>query len=287
MKSFTKAFLIIGVFTVFSWLIAFGSAVLAGDQPFPKATFARIEKGLEKDSSEIKQSQKSSLEGIKSLEVQVGSADIDLIKSDAQELTADLDGYGPKDTKLEIIRKGSVLAVKVETKSHFSWNFGSHRSLRLRVAIPEKYHNDLALKSGSGNIEAVDLELAKLEMKVGSGEVKLNDVKAKSTEAKTGSGDVSLSKVAAQDLQLHTGSGDISINEVTARNAEARSGSGSVTVRLGSVKDWTATARTGSGDIEIDLPGTEKSKSSHFMKAGQGNNQLNVHTGSGDIKISL
>lgn len=286
-SNFTKVFTITAGVTVLSWFLAFGSAVLAGDKPFPKATLARMNKGLN-ESEMIDQTKQISTAGLKRLEVEVGSADMTLEPTDAKDVSVNIKGNAPKDMEIQVTESNGVTFVKVDRKSHDSWSFQiDEEPLRVTVSLPKSYTGDLMLKSGSGDILAGKVELAKLEIKIGSGDIKMDDLKIKTAIAKSGSGDFSVSKVSAADLSLVAGSGDISVEDLKSKSAEISTGSGEVTVKLKDAKNWTATARTGSGEIDSNLPDSEYSKGSHRLKAGKGDSKLNIDTGSGDIKISL
>lgn len=284
---FAKTFTLVFTLTALSWLLAFGSAVLAGDRPFPQATLARVNQGVNQ-TVPLDLQRKVALDGIKRVEIQVGSANVEIVHSSAAEVAAHLTGDGPKDTSLEAKQNDGTLTLRVESGSNFVFNVGDNmRPLLLKVALPAKYAGDLAVKSGSGDIAADRVEVARLEVNVGSGDVKMSDVNAKAMEAKTGSGDLSFAKVSSPEFKLSAGSGDITVGQLISSNAEARTGSGDVTIQLKDLKNWTATVRSGSGEIQSDLPGAEWSDRNHRLKAGKGENSLNIETGSGDIRISL
>jgi len=287
-SKFAKTFTLVFALTAASWLLAYGSAVMAGDRPFPKATLAKVSQGVNQ-SVALNLEKKAALTGIVKVEVQVGSADVEITRSEGKELVAQVTGDGPKGTTLEVNQEGENLTIRVETHGDgMRFDFGdSAKPMRLNVKLPAVFAGDLALKSGSGDITAGQLEVARLDVNVGSGDVMMIEVKAKATEAKTGSGDLELNKVSSGELKLSAGSGDIFVGELIAKSAEARTGSGDVTIQLNDSSNWSATARSGSGEIDSAMPGGEWNERRNRFKAGAGENVLNIETGSGDIKIAL
>jgi len=121
--------------------------------------------------------------------------------------------------------------------------------------------------------------------------------------AKSGSGDLNVSGSAGR-LELHTGSGRVSADQATA-GAKVDTGSG--VVRLGPMAAGVR-AKTGSGDVEVSAVGGVSTvvtgsgdvwlgavSADVLARTGSGNvtianasaGQLELHTGSGEIRVGI
>jgi hypothetical protein len=112
---------------------------------------------------------------------------------------------------------------------------------------------DTILLSGSGNVEAPDLEAERLSVKIsGSGDIETGDLAAEGIDLRiSGSGDLDIAgcEAEAQEVAI-SGSGDARVRNLDAGELEVRiSGSGNLDVSEGEVKEQRVTI-SGSGDYD-------------------------------------
>ncbi|MBI4503696.1 MAG: DUF4097 family beta strand repeat protein [Gemmatimonadetes bacterium] len=147
---------------------------------------------------------------------------------------------------------------------------------------------DLSIDTGSGDVMLTGVRGRDLTIDTGSGDIRGSDVTIEKASVETGSGDLTLSAVRGADLHFETGSGNIEVELATdIRAVSVETGSGDVLLRvpesLGAMVDFD----TGSGRIETDLPlQVQRWGKDHVTgRLGDGQGQLDVETGSGDVRI--
>jgi len=139
------------------------------------------------------------------------------------------------------------------------------RNVAVSVSVQAPLGSHVMVKSGSGDL-AVSGAAGRLEMTTGSGRVTA-DQAAGNAKVDTGSGVVRLGPMAA-GVRAKTGSGDV---EVTSVGGVSTVVTGSGDVWLGAVSS-DVLARTGSGNVTI---------------ANAAAGQLELHTGSGEIRVGV
>lgn len=150
---------------------------------------------------------------------------------------------------------------------------------------------DRIYASGSGDVEAEDLESEEMTIRVsGSGDVVIGDLDADELDIQvSGSGNVDISRCEAGEQRIFvSGSGDVSIDEMDARVGKVRiTGSGNVSVHGGSVDGQRVTV-SGSGDYKA---GGLESSEAEVVVSGCGSVTIHVGdlleatlTGSGDLR---
>lgn len=112
---------------------------------------------------------------------------------------------------------------------------------------------DTIVLSGSGDIEAPDMEAEQICVKIsGSGDVEMGDLSADVIKVQvTGSGNLGISESVAREQQVTiSGSGDVGIGYLDADVIEVQvTGSGNVDISDGAVEEQAITI-SGSGDYE-------------------------------------
>ena len=139
------------------------------------------------------------------------------------------------------------------------------RNVAVSVSVQAPLGSHVTAKSGSGDLN-VNGSAGRLEMTTGSGRV-IADQASGSSKVDTGSGVVRLGPMAA-GVRAKTGSGDV---EVTSVGGVSTVVTGSGDVWVGSVSS-DVLARTGSGNVTI---------------ANAASGQLELHTGSGEIRVGV
>jgi Toastrack DUF4097 len=139
------------------------------------------------------------------------------------------------------------------------------RNVAVSVSVQAPLGSHVTAKSGSGDLN-VNGSAGRLEMATGSGRVTADQASG-SSKVDTGSGVVRLGPMAA-GVRAKTGSGDV---EVTSVGGVSTVVTGSGDVWVGSVSS-DVLARTGSGNVTI---------------ANAASGQLELHTGSGEIRVGV
>ncbi len=211
------------------------------------------------------------LEGVKTIEISVGSTDIAVVHGDQPQATFQI----RKTCRAKDVKSGAELMAKVNLTIDKVDG----------VLKAEEVHEDKGVIGGftKGWVSLdVTLTIPKgldLRIKLGSGDVDINDFSG-DLMVICGSGDISIGRIEG-DADFVTGSGDIDLNEIKG-DVRCRTGSG--TVSLGMV-DGNAWINTGSGDISVmDATGdlsVRTASGSVSIRSRQGS--LRVNTGSGDV----
>jgi DUF4097 and DUF4098 domain-containing protein YvlB len=158
------------------------------------------------------------------------------------------------------------------------------------------------LHTGSGNLTAANIG-STLDAHTGSGDMNLTNIsgdlvahagsgqiKGESlagADLETGSGDIRVAGVKGR-VRAHTGSGDVNIEGNATSDWFVETGSGSVTLRLPSNAGFDFSAQTGSGSINTEQPLTISGTQSRHELRGKvrgGGPRVEVHTGSGDVRL--
>jgi hypothetical protein len=141
--------------------------------------------------------------------------------------------------------------------------------------------------TGSGGIRGNGIG-GSIEASTGSGDIRMQQTSAGNVRARTGSGDLELHGVNGS-LTVTTGSGDVRADGTPSADWRVDTGSGTVTLELPQQVGYEVYARTSSGRISVDAPMTNQEMSDRGRelrgKVRGGGHMLELHTGSGDIRV--
>jgi len=141
--------------------------------------------------------------------------------------------------------------------------------------------------TGSGGIRGDGIG-GSIEASTGSGDIRMRQTSAGNVRARTGSGDLELHGVNGS-LTVTTGSGDVRADGTPSADWRVDTGSGTVTLELPQQVGYEVYARTSSGRISVDAPMTNQEMSDRGRelrgKVRGGGHMLELHTGSGDIRV--
>jgi hypothetical protein len=252
------------------------------------------------------------LAGIETVEMRLGSADVEIISKDTGEATfiikktyrASEKEYGEKmlsEAEITIEREGSRLILRRGKAKQRGWDMlvKGYVSFDITATIPADIALDML--TGSGDLE-IDERTAHISIRSGSGDVIAEA--AGGLDASSGSGDMRLHRARGPvtfsagsgciyagridgDFTGSTGSGDINVDEVTG-DAEISSGSGDISVDSSEGMLW---AKSSSGDIEIGMHAasaeiwTSSGDVELTSTADQG--EVTVQTSSGDVDVAI
>ncbi len=141
------------------------------------------------------------------------------------------------------------------------------------------------LDTGSGNIHATGLRSG-FSVGTGSGDIVAEQSGSGDVRAHSGSGSIELRDLRG-GLDAHTGSGNIKAAGAPTGTWKLTTGSGNVELSTGSA-GFHLNAETGSGTVHSDREMTVQGSMDHHHitgRIGGGGPDVEVHTGSGDIRI--
>lgn len=218
------------------------------------ATGTNFMKGIHSSHASVNDSKTSNISGINEIDVDVSSSDINIIPEGTSQVKAHL--YGDMssnnkhtNSKIQCYKSGDTLVIK-QVEPHINFVFFSS-NLKLDVYIPADYNKDIKLVSASGDINVNDYKLNKLQCNLSSGNLKMNNINADTFNYLSSSGDLKADKLTTNTTTLDSSSGSININEFSG----------------------DLTAENSSGDTSIEY--------------ADFNNNINVHSSSGEIALTL
>jgi len=221
-------------------------------------------------------------EGIKEIVLITASGDGTIKKSSGDMVSLTLTyTYDEEDYEPEIDQVGSKLVLKEKfhgrsARGSASWTLGIPAGISIKCS------------TGSGDLDASDIDIEVLDMNTGSGDVKLLTING-NVRANTGSGNIALRNYEGE-IKANTGSGDVDVRE---SKGELKVNTGSGTISMKTVSGLIS-ANVGSGDIEADdVLVTGKSA----FNSGSGDvmvvltdtpsADLSVNSGSGDAEVDF
>jgi DUF4097 and DUF4098 domain-containing protein YvlB len=127
----------------------------------------------------------------------------------------------------------------------------------------------LLLDSGSGGVQATDVDVRELKADVGSGGLRLYRLKAPNLNVETGSGGATIELLSnIERMSVETGSGGVTIRAPETLSADVE-------------------AETGSGGFTTDFPiTTRRFGRNHFAGTiGDGKGRIHLEAGSGSVRL--
>lgn len=141
--------------------------------------------------------------------------------------------------------------------------------------------------TGSGNIHGNGIG-GSVEASTGSGDIRIQQTSAGNVRVRSGSGTVELRGINGS-LTVGTGSGDVRADGTPSADWRIDTGSGTVTLNVAGQDGYEVYARTSSGSISVDAPMTNQNISNRGRElrgtVRGGGHLLDLHTGSGDIRV--
>lgn len=203
----------------------------------------------------IDEEKTSSLQNIKTIFVQDNSEDINLLKTEADEIKAHFHGgYSASDDtykpKLVVEKNGSNLIIKIDKGP--SRVFFSYRSnLKLDVYIPAQFTGSLDVDTNSGEITTEELVLQNLKIASTSGNIDTQYIQAGNVQIDTTSGEITI-KGKFDTLRVKSTSGNLRSDLAKAGSTVVESTSGEIMLS-GSLDGISAKTSSGNIIINTDL----------------------------------
>lgn len=175
--------------------------------------------------------------GIRELDIDLTCLEVDIVKTEGNEITVDTSDITDKMLKDLVIRKDGD-ELKFELNGRKSWDNWSKNQFKsqgmLLVQIPSGMQFDEAsLKIGAGILYADEIQARELDIEVGAGQV-------------------SLGSFIANEMSLECGAGEAAVRGDATHEASIECGVGSVTyTALGYQQDYNYELSCGIGELRI------------------------------------
>jgi DUF4097 and DUF4098 domain-containing protein YvlB len=171
---------------------------------------------------------------------------------------------------------------------------GMHAGVEIETGSGDVKLDNLAgeirIHTGSGNVQARGAA-GPFEARAGSGDITIEEKSKGDVHLETGSGNIEARGVDG-GFNASTGSGDVRVDGNPANSWHVRTGSGNAELRLPQQAAFDLDVSTSSGSVEVNHPVTttvqgrvEEARKSIRGKVNGGGPEINVHTGSGDVRV--
>lgn len=265
----------------------------------------------EKNSYNINAEKSVSINEIKNININVSSAQINVIPYDSSEVKAHFYGNVTSSSsypkpELEFYSEGGTIYINVKNKNMMTFGF-FNSNLKLDVNIPVAYTNNLSLNSSSESINISGLKLKNLSCNLSSGSTNIKQVSTDEFNYNSSSGSITAENLITKTSNLNSSSGSQRLIGFTGdlkassssgsirseyayfdNNISINASSGSVTVKLPESSTFYLDAAASSGSIRSIFPFTVIGNNNrHELKGTVGNdkNKISIHTSSGSINI--
>ena len=227
-------------------------------------------------------------EEIKTMEVQVKNARVDILPSNDETTRIVLTGNSD-DYSLAADHSGEHLQIEVDNRFRL-FNFNFNRSYSLQVYVPASGFEALRVNSNNGAISAEDIGAVELSIEADNGRIELESVKGERINIKTDNGRIELTNMDA-DINASSSNGRINFTDVSGK-LEAKTNNGRIELTTETL-DFPVDFETDNGRIEIR---TENEPANIRIEAdadngsielfGQNSEQLSFGTGDTLIRLA-
>ena len=240
-------------------------------------------------SVDVDEEKTQSITGISDVYVNTSSDNINIIKTDSNELKAHFHGYYSSSNKefkpeFTMTTSGSEIRIKVDYKNHIGvLRFNSN--LKLDVYLPAGYTKNLDIHTSSADVN-ID-EITSLEgfiCKTTSGSLKAKLVNAGKAELGASSGSMSING-AFDSIDFKATSGEFNSDSIKAKSASFETSSGLIRVNITAdeLKLHSTSGEIISNQINTKTCSAETSSGSIILSGNPG--RLEANTTSGEVKL--
>ncbi|MGE3681787.1 MAG: DUF4097 family beta strand repeat-containing protein [Bdellovibrionales bacterium] len=288
--------------TLVSWSLAFVFAAMAGESV--RSALQKAQEATDK-SRLVEEQQDVEVAGLKMIEVESSSYDVDVLTSDSPQVRVEFRGrVRTEGPALELRRDGGKIRIGLRRDLDSGFRFGffnfntdgggpdEGRTWGFKITVPKSYAKALIVKAASGDVHLKDLRLADLEVRSASGDIRAQTCEAGSSRLHAASGDVKLEHVRG-DMEVEVASGDISMANFHGKNLKVHTSSGDINLTYPEAQKISGSAS--SGDIRVQLKTGDKWKFNLKSLSGDVHNEwgqplagvktLELRTSSGDISV--
>jgi len=156
-----------------------------------------------------------------------------------------------------------------------------------RVAVRD-VTGDLKIDTGSGGISLERIKGTLLDLDSGSGGVEATDVDVKEFKADIGSGGLRMHRMRAPLVDVETGSGGATLELLSeVERVSVETGSGGVTIRAPATLSAQVEVETGSGGFQTDFEILTRNVGRNHVsgRIGEGKGRVSVEAGSGTVRL--
>lgn len=227
-----------------------------------------VEKEVENDSLKtIKLEEENFID----IELGAGSVNINLVDDD--KIVVKTTGNGLEYKKISLEKSGDKIKLQLKNKiSLKNINFKSEFKIVV-INIPKKFHKDMKIKLGAGNVNINDLTLENLDIHGGAGNLVLNNIEFKNLKLDQGVGNASIVlERPSGNIDLNGGVGkiDLSIKEVGG-NLSYKGGVGKASIDIPEKSPVKISTSSGLGDVKVNASTSGEFKYIFDLKIGVGN----------------
>lgn len=147
---------------------------------------------------------------------------------------------------------------------------------------------EVSIDAGSGGITVTGVKGTRLNLDTGSGSVDASDIEVGDFVADVGSGGLRLMRLNAPRITVETGSGGATLEVLSnIERLSVESGSGGITVRAPATLSAQVMIETGSGGFQTDFEVTTRRMSRNFLdgRIGDGRGRIDIESGSGRVRL--
>ena len=247
---------------------------------------------------------KLEFEKFSSIDLKVDTEDVELVRT-KNEYGIE---YLVQGEEPQITVENGILKVRKASKGfgyfQVGFNFRAGKDCYVRIFVPEEaVFENVKLVTDTGDITLRELETGKLTLESDTGDVRIEQITAAVMNLTTDTGDIVTENMKAEKGRLESDTGDIRIREFDVEAVTLETDTGDIKVESMETESFTADSDTGDikavfvgeaenfgikcksdvGNVKVD--GSSQGKK--YTAEGNGKNQINVTTDTGDITISF
>lgn len=145
---------------------------------------------------------------------------------------------------------------EMDNKIIFSPEFSSNISIDLKVYLPDKYYEEISLKSSNGQIKIDNFIGDSFDISTSNAAITIESIKAKKIHLNTKNGRIILDDVLAPKIEATTGNSNILIEDVETDNINLITKNGRIYISNIMAKEIIA--NTSNGAIELEFVNSEQ-----------------------------
>lgn len=216
-------------------------------------------------------------ENVSSVNIDLASGDVDVFKSNDNEVKVIEKSQGNGKSKVNIDVAGGELRIKEKSRFIFVFNI-FNRKTNIEVYLPEKVYERFKVDSTSGNYLISDLTIKKVDIESTSGKMELNNITSDDLKVDITSGKAKIDG-SSKKVEVDMTSGNVDIKSNTELEAlDIDMTSGSVSVILPKSSNFAISSDITSGKIDNEFE--------RINNVEKGNKaQFNIALTSGKVNI--
>lgn len=219
----------------------------------------------------IDESREFPVDGLEELEIDLSFENTSIVGIDGDSITVHYFGMARPARDVDEVFFAEQTGTVLTLESHWGGVPVRDGRITLELGIPAGAGLALNFSGASGNLDAVDLELVRLDARLGSGNIDISDLRSGPTVVKVSSGSLNLNDIRSTGaLELNASSGRIEGNDLSATLIEGKNTSGNISLKNIS-GDFDM--HCSSGSLQVD-----------FLKPG---NKISASASSGRVEVGL